>query len=100
MVVYLNVKGVKWMSLDPVCMGYAGESSSPPIIIWMEVVPDSLSAGDGVEVAIYSKCIISAHGIDDVHIEIRESEVTRPASSKMYKPVPTSIDPPVPRWMR
>jgi hypothetical protein len=89
-VVYLGSKGVKCTSLDPVRMGYAGELSSPPVIIWMGVVPGSLSAGDGVEVATHCRGILSAHGIDDVHVEIRESEVTRCAGSKMYKPVPTS----------
>jgi hypothetical protein len=43
MVGYLDSMGVKWTSLDPVRMGYAGESS-PPVIVWMGVVPGSLSA--------------------------------------------------------
>jgi hypothetical protein len=89
MVDYLDSKGVKCTSLDPVRMGYAGESS-PPVIIWMGVVPGSLSAEDGVEVATRCKSILLAHDIDDVHVEIRESEVIRSAGPKMYKPVPTS----------
>jgi len=88
MVGYLDSKGVKWTSLDPVHMGCAGESS-PPVIVWMGVVPGSLSAEEGVEVATHSKSILSAHGID-VHVEIRESMVTHSACPKMYKPVPTS----------
>jgi len=64
-------------------MGYAGKSS-PHVIIWMGVLPGSLSVTDGIEVAIHSKTILSAFSIDDVRVEIRESEVTR--SAKMYKP--------------
>ncbi|GBE77162.1 hypothetical protein SCP_0100340 [Sparassis crispa] len=89
MVHYLDSKGVKCTSLDPVHMGYAGESS-PPIIVWIGVVPGSLSAEDDVEVATHCKSILSAHDIDDVHVEIRESEVIRSAGPKMYKPVLTS----------
>ncbi|KAF8638736.1 hypothetical protein AX16_010459 [Volvariella volvacea WC 439] len=87
MVAYLDTKGVKWTSLDPIRMGYAGDSS-PPAIVWMGVLPGSLTAEIGLEVATYCKGILSAHDIDDVHVEIRESEVFR--SAKMYKPVPTS----------
>jgi hypothetical protein len=36
------------------------------------------------------KSILSAHDIDDVHVEIRESMVIRSAGPKMYKPVATS----------
>jgi hypothetical protein len=89
MVEYLDSKGVMCTSLDPVRMGYAGESS-PPAIIWIGVLAGSLSAEDGVEVATHCKTILSAHNIDDVHVEIRESEVFRSAGPKMYKPVPTS----------
>ncbi|KIL61719.1 hypothetical protein M378DRAFT_82158, partial [Amanita muscaria Koide BX008] len=81
----LTTKGVKCTSLDPVCMGYAGESS-PPVIVWMGVVPGSISAKDGVDVATHCKRILSAHDIDDVHVEIRELEVIRSANPKMYKP--------------
>ncbi|KIM73605.1 hypothetical protein PILCRDRAFT_828987 [Piloderma croceum F 1598] len=88
MVGYLDSKGVKWTSLDPVRMGYAGESS-PPVIVWMGVVPGSISGEEGVKVATHCKCILSAHDID-VHIEIHESMVIRSAGPKMYKPVPTS----------
>jgi len=89
MIVYLDSKEVKCTSLDPVRMGYAGDSS-PPVIVWMGVLPGTLSAEDGIEVATRCKEILSAHAIDDVHVEIRESEVTHFAGPKMYKPVFTS----------
>ena len=73
---YLDSKEVKWTSLDPIRMGYAGVPS-PPVILWIGVVPGSLSAEDGVEVATHCKGILSAHDINDVHVEIRESVVSR-----------------------
>ena len=86
---YLDSKGVKWTSLDPVRMGYTHESSHP-VIIWIGVVAGSLSAEDGVQVATRCKSILSAHDINDVHVEIRESEVIRSAGPKMCKPTVTS----------
>jgi hypothetical protein len=56
----------------------------------MGVVPDSLSAEDGIEVATGCKSILFAHEIDDVHVEIRESDIFRSASPEMYKPGATS----------
>ncbi|KAH9966163.1 hypothetical protein BGW80DRAFT_1254817 [Lactifluus volemus] len=46
----------------------------------MGVVPGSLSAEDGVEIATHCKSTLSAHDIDDVHVEIRESVVICSAS--------------------
>src|SRR6266852_597688 len=46
------------------------------------------TAEDGVEVATRCRSILSAHDIDDVHVEIRESEVIR--SAKLFKPAATS----------
>ncbi|KAN0135417.1 hypothetical protein V8E53_006696 [Lactarius tabidus] len=89
MIDYLDSKGVKCTSLDPVRMGYAGECS-PPAIVWIGVLPGSLSAEDGVEVATHCKSILSASNINDVHVDIRESEVFRSAGPKMYKPALTS----------
>lgn len=43
----------------------------------------------GVEVAVHLKGILSAYGINDVHVELRESEVFR--SAKLYEPVLTSV---------
>ncbi|KAL4077475.1 hypothetical protein J3A83DRAFT_4388852 [Scleroderma citrinum] len=81
--------GVQWTSLDPVRIGSAGDLS-PPVIVWIGVRPGSLSAEVGVEVAMHCKGLLSAHSIDDIHVEIRESEVFRSAGPKMYKPARTS----------
>ena len=87
MVLYLDSKGVEWTSLDPVRMGYASESS-PPVIVWIGVVPGSLTAEKGVEVATQCRNILSAYNID-IHVEIRELVVMRSAGPKMYKPAPS-----------
>lgn len=86
---YLDSKGVKWTSIDPVRIGYDDEIPRPAIV-WIGVVPGSLSAEDGVEIAVHCKGILTAHQMDDVHVEIRESEVFRYASHKTYKPALTS----------
>ena len=84
---YLDTHGVKFTSLDPIRMGHAGDSS-PPAIIWMGVIPGSLATDVGIEIAIGCKGILCGYEINDVHVEIRESEVFR--SAKMYKPVTSS----------
>jgi hypothetical protein len=84
---YLDDEGVKCSSLDPLRIGDAGDRS-PPAILWIGVLPGTLTAEAGVKVAAQCKNILSANGIDDVHVELRESEVSRCA--RLYKPVPTS----------
>ncbi|KAF5383272.1 hypothetical protein D9615_004809 [Tricholomella constricta] len=86
---YLDSKGVKWTSVDPLRIGFAKESPKP-VIIWIGVLPASLSAVDDIEVATGCKVILSDHDINDVHIEIRESEVFLHSGPKMYKPALTS----------
>ena len=87
---YLDSEKVKWTSLDPVRIGYASVAPPHPVIVWIGVVPGSLSAEDGVEVATHCKDILAAHDINDVHVEIRESMVIRSAGPKIYKPATTS----------
>jgi len=87
MVLYLDSKAVEWTSLDPVRMRYASDSS-PPVIVWIGVVPWSLTAEKGVEVATQCRSILSAYNIN-IHVEIRESVVMRSAGPKMYKPAPS-----------
>jgi len=74
---YLDSKKVKWTSVDTVRIGHEGDPS-PPAIVWIGVFPDSLSAEDGIKIATHCKSILFTHGIDDVHVEIRESILTGP----------------------
>lgn len=72
----LDAFRVKWTSTDVVRIGKTG-SSFAPVILWIGVVPTSLSSRDGAVVA--SKChdILIEYDITDVDVEIRESVVTR-----------------------
>ncbi|EUC59342.1 hypothetical protein RSOL_309370, partial [Rhizoctonia solani AG-3 Rhs1AP] len=79
---YLLEEGVQYTSLDPVRVGTVSECS-PPVIIWVGVIPDSLSAEQDIKVATHCRFILTDHTIDDVHVEIRESQVTH--SAKMYE---------------
>jgi hypothetical protein len=83
----LNDMGVKYSSLDPVRIGYAGDPS-PLAVVWIGVLPGTLTSEDGVKVAVRCKNILSTNGIDNVHVELRESEVFHCA--KLHKPVRTS----------
>lgn len=47
---YLNSKKVPWTSVDVVRISYVGESFRP-VILWIRVLPESLSAEDGTHLA-------------------------------------------------
>jgi len=72
----LNSRNVKWTSTDVVRIGNAGDPFFP-IILWIGVLPESLSGGDGIVVACKCKDLLEEHGIADLDVEIRESVVTR-----------------------
>ena len=82
---HLVEQEVQYTSLDPVRIRIVNESAAP-VIIWVGVEPGSLSADRGVEVAVGLRVFLLAHGIEDVHVEIRESAFT--TFAKMYKTVP------------
>ena len=84
---YLVEHEVQYTSLDPVRIGTIHEAAAP-VIIWVGVEPGSLSAMRGIEVAVGLRTFLLQNNIDDVHIEIRESVVSR--SAKMYNPALTS----------
>ena len=83
---YLGSQDVAWTSLDPARIGYAGGDAFP-VIIWIGVVPGSLSGTKGVVVALGCRAILTENGVLDVHVEIRSSKTTLQA--KLYKPVRT-----------
>jgi hypothetical protein len=87
MITYLQEMEVLWTSLDPIRMGPAGTSRNP-VIIWVRVSPNSLTADLGIQVAIGCHSVLVDNSMDDVHVEIQESEATH--SAQMYKPVITS----------
>ncbi|CCM06263.1 uncharacterized protein FIBRA_08513 [Fibroporia radiculosa] len=80
---YFQEKGVQCTSMNPLRIGIVGQSS-PPAIIFIGVNPGSLSHELGIEVAVHCRNILIQNGIDDVHVEIRDSEFTQAAM--LYKP--------------
>jgi len=90
---YLDREKVAWTSIDVVRIGYA-EESFHPVILWIGVLPESLSVSKGTTVAHMCKDIVTQSGIKNVDVEIRESLVTPLAGPKLL--VPTfSSDPTV-----
>ncbi|KAG0129316.1 hypothetical protein HOY82DRAFT_652199 [Tuber indicum] len=82
----LESKGVKWTSTDVARIGFVGESIAP-VVVWIGVKPDTLSAKDGLAVATECKQLLVANKILDVEVEIRESVVTRYVGPQLLKPV-------------
>ncbi|THU84852.1 hypothetical protein K435DRAFT_397583 [Dendrothele bispora CBS 962.96] len=102
--IHALLKNVMWTSTDIVRIGYADElelpsAPPPPVILWIGVMPESLSSEDGFVVASKCKKLLEEHGITDVDVEIRESVVTRSESesagpkffSSIYSSDPASM---------
>jgi len=76
---------VMWTSTDVVRIGYTEEAYAP-VILWIGVIPESLSGNDGLIVASKCKKVLEDHSVVDVHVEIRESTVTRGAGPGLLMP--------------
>ena len=76
---------VDWTSLDVVRIGIVGESSAP-IILWIGVVPESLSGENGRTVAFNARKHLYDSGIEDIEVEIRESRVFKSVGPKLLTP--------------
>ncbi|VDC03067.1 unnamed protein product [Peniophora sp. CBMAI 1063] len=70
----LGDKDVQWTSLDVVRIGYTHEANTP-VILWIGVLPNSISAQDGRAIVMQCLEILHAHNIADVEVEMRESVV-------------------------
>ena len=81
----LDSMETKWTSTDVVRIGIVGESSAP-VILWIGVMPGSLSGHDGVVVAFKCRELLVEYDITDVDVEIRESVATRTAGPKLLTP--------------
>ena len=79
---FLDSMEIKWTSTDFVHIANVGESSAP-IIIWIGVMPASLSHCDSTIVASKCREIVLEYGVSNVDIEIWESVVTRLAGPKL-----------------
>ena len=85
----LDEMGVKWTSTDIVRIGVVGESSAP-VILWIGVTPKSLDSENANTAAFRCLDVLKEANITDVHVEIRESSVTRFAGPKLLSPIPSS----------
>ncbi|CAA7263668.1 unnamed protein product [Cyclocybe aegerita] len=81
----LDSMKVKWTSLDVVRIGIVEEDFAP-VILWIGVIPTSLSGEDGVVAAYKCHELLVESNITDVDVEIRESVVTRSGGPKLLKP--------------
>ncbi len=79
----LDSMKVKWTSTDVVRIRNVEESSAP-VILWIGVIPASLSGDDGIVVASKCRELLVEYNIADVDVEIRESVVTRSAGPKLF----------------
>ncbi|KAG8972565.1 hypothetical protein FRC05_009798 [Tulasnella sp. 425] len=68
----LDSMKVKVTSTDILRIGNAGESFAP-VVLWIGVMPASLSGNDGVVVAYKCRELLLEYDITDVDVEIRES---------------------------
>jgi len=87
----LESERVKFTSVDVVRIGEVGEPS-PPVILWIGVLPESLTPVDGLDVALQCKELLEKNSIVDVDVEIRESIVTRSAGPRFLDPLGWSFD--------
>lgn len=84
----LDSMAVMWTSTDVVRISVVendrGDETPDAIVVWIGVIPCSLSNDEGLVVAHKCKELLIEYGITDVDVEIRESVVTR--SAKLLKP--------------
>ena len=85
-VMLLKHKKVDWTSVDVIRIGLDGEKSQGPAILWVGVTPSSLTYEAGLIAAYGCKKLLLAYGITDIECEIRESELSRDAGPKLYRP--------------
>jgi hypothetical protein len=85
----LDSMDVKWTSTDVVRIRDVEESFAP-VILWIGVIPASLSGNDGIIVASKCRELLVEYNIADVNVEIRESVVTHSVGPKLLTPAKTS----------
>ena len=89
----LDEKGVDWSSTDVVRIGYVDEPSvRGNVILWIGVKPGSLSYEVGIAAALQCKMLLLDHAIDDVEVEIRQSEIVQAAGPQLLQPADDRYD--------
>ena len=93
----LTAMKVEWTSLDVVRIGIVDEHA--PVILWIGVMPESLSGENGRTVAFDARKVLYDSGIKDIEVEIRESRVFKSVGPKLlvpafsFSPLATVSDP-------
>ncbi|KAG0123145.1 hypothetical protein HOY82DRAFT_511576 [Tuber indicum] len=82
----LNSKEVQWTSTDVARIGFVRENVTP-VVIWIGVLPNTLTNPDGLDVAMQCKQVLLVNDIVDVEVEIRESTVIHYIGPKLYRPL-------------
>lgn len=88
----LDEKQVDWTSTDVVRIAAIDEREvlRNNLVLWIGVVPESLSYERGIDVALRCKrVLVDDYGIEDVDVEIRTSSVVKAASDarpRMFEP--------------
>ena len=90
----LESERVEFTSVDVVRIGVVGERS-PPVILWIGVLPGSLTPVDGLKVALRCKGLLEKNDITDVDVEVRESIVTRSVGPRFLDPTAFGWNPTV-----
>jgi hypothetical protein len=93
----LDEKEVDWTSTDVVRIGSVNEPEKNlnNVVLWIGVVPESLSYERGIDVALRCKrVLVDDYGIEDVDVEIRTSRVVKAAVDRprLFEPAPNSED--------
>ena len=81
----LDQNDVDWSSTEIVRIGYVDEPSGD-VVLWIGVRPGSLSYEVAIDAALQCKNLLLDCGINDVDVEIRESEVIPSAGPQLLKP--------------
>jgi len=82
----LDFEQVTWTSIDVVRFAKVGEAPGP-VVLWIGVMPQSLSGEDAHTAAIRCLQLLESFQLTDVEVEFRESVVTRSVGPKLLKSV-------------
>ncbi|RSL70185.1 hypothetical protein CEP53_001931 [Fusarium sp. AF-6] len=89
------VDKVHWTAIDVLRVGYdhdnkwTGEKFSRPVTILISVKTGSTLFEQGYDVVVACSRILQSHNLDDVQVEMKESEVSWAASTPPPAPLPT-----------
>ncbi|KAF8326997.1 uncharacterized protein EI90DRAFT_3226658 [Cantharellus anzutake] len=81
---YLDSEQITWTSVDVVRFAKVGETPGP-VVLWIGVVPQSLSGEDAHTAAVGCLQLLESSQLTDVEVEFRESILIRSVGPKLLK---------------